>query len=178
MKAEGDYSLRPETSTPLTNCNGDGLHILLVEDDLATAEGMANLLRCYGHRVQVAPDGHSACQAALRKPPDVVLMDIALPDLDGWEVARRFQEPSWEKKPFLIALTGYGSEADRRRSQEAGIDLHLAKPIAPALLREILRRFHQVIMPTDTGPAEEMNGKYRDQAPRGLCHATTTKQAP
>jgi len=94
-------------------------------------------------RVQVASDGPSACQAALNKLPDVVLLDLALPGMDGWEVAKRLRGRTWEKKPFLIALTGYGGEEDRRRSLEAGIDLHLVKPVEPDFLRRVLERFYQ-----------------------------------
>ena len=86
--------LRLNAETHLTNPNGGRLHILVVEDDRDTAESMAILLRCYGHRVQVASDGSAACQVALSKPPDVVLLDLVLPGTDGWEVARRFQEPT------------------------------------------------------------------------------------
>jgi DNA-binding response OmpR family regulator len=82
----------------------------------------------------------------LAKPPDVVLLDLALPDLDGWEVAEGLQEPSWEKKPFLIALADYDSEVDRCRSWQAGIDLHLVKPVDPDFLRRILERFCRIIM--------------------------------
>ena len=102
MKTEEDYGL---SRTSLPNGNG-GLRILVVEDDPEMAASNALLLHYYGHRVQVASDGPSACQAALNMLPDVVLLDLGLPGMDGWEIARRLQEPVWEKVPFLIALTG------------------------------------------------------------------------
>jgi DNA-binding response OmpR family regulator len=109
--------------------SGIGLHILVVNGDLAVAESTALLLHSFGHQVQVASDGHAAWQAASARPPDVVLLELALPDLDGWEVAERLQEPFWEKKPFLIGFADYDSEEDRYRSWQAGIDLHLVKPV-------------------------------------------------
>ena len=129
----------------MPNSNGGGLHILVVEDDPDRAEATAIWLRCNGHRVQVARDGPSAGQAALGRAPDVVLLDLELPGMDGWEVASRLQEPAWVKKPLLIALTGYGGDEDRRRSREAGIDLHLVKPVDPDELLRLLRRFYRVV---------------------------------
>jgi CheY-like chemotaxis protein len=137
-------------ATPLTKHSSVGLYILVVEDDPDMAESSALLLRCFGHRVQVVSDGRSACQAVLNKPPpDVVLLELALPDLDGWEVAKRLQEPSREKRLFIIALAyDDASEEDHRRSRQAGIDLHLVKPVAPDFLRQILEKFRRIIMPS------------------------------
>lgn len=135
-------------ATPLTKCNGGGLHILVVEDDPDMAESSAVLLRCFGHQVKVVPDAQAALQVASDAPPDVVLLELALPDLAAWEVAERLQEPSWKKKPFLIALADYDSEEDRCRSWQAGIDLHLVKPVDPDFLRRVLERFCRIIMPS------------------------------
>ncbi len=122
------------------------LRVLVVEDDADSAVSLARFLQRMGHEVEVAPDGQAAVEAAQARRPDVVLLDIGLPGLDGWEVARRLQQghPA-QKRPLLVALTGYDREADRRRSDEAGIDLHLAKPADPDLLRWLLTRFHSVI---------------------------------
>jgi CheY-like chemotaxis protein len=141
--------------------NGGGLYVLVVEDDPDAAQSTALLLRCFGHRVQIAADGPAACQAALCEPPDVVLLDIGLPGMDGWDVARHMQEPTWAKKPFLIAFTGCGGEHDRRRSQEVGIDLHLSKPVDPDFLRQVLERFLRVILPAEASSVTETNGKGR-----------------
>jgi two-component system, OmpR family, response regulator len=122
-----------------------GLRVLVVEDDADGALSLAQFLRGLGHEVEVAPDGQAAVEAAQARPPDVVLLDIGLPGLDGWEVARRLQGHPAGKRPLLVALTGYGREADRRRSDEAGIDLHLTKPVDPDQLRWLLPRFQSVI---------------------------------
>jgi CheY-like chemotaxis protein len=155
---EAEQKKRLPLVATLPNGNG-GLHILIVEDDPDTADYMALLLRYFGHRVQVALDGSSACQAARSQPPDVVLLDLALPGMDGWEVARRLQEQPAAKKPFLIGLTGYSGEEKRRRSRQAGIHLHLVKPVAADCLRRVLERFHRVLMPTEVSSAHETTRK-------------------
>jgi CheY-like chemotaxis protein len=131
---------------------GVGLRILVVEDDADTARSMASLLRLYGHRVRVAQDGPAALRLARRTRPDVVLLDLGLRGMDGWGVARRLGKESFVKPPFLVALSGYGGEEDRRRSEEAGIHLHLVKPVDPVFLRRLLRRFQEVVMPRRRPP--------------------------
>jgi DNA-binding response OmpR family regulator len=148
-------------ATPLTKRNGVRLHILVVKGDSVKAESTATLLRSFGHQVQVVPDGQSALRAAQGRPPDVVLLELALPDLDAWEVAERLQELSLEKKPFFIGLADYDSEEDRLRSWQAGIDLHLVKPVAPYYLRRLLERFCRIIMPTVASSANGENGEPR-----------------
>jgi CheY-like chemotaxis protein len=122
-----------------------GLRVLVAEDDADSAVSLARFLQRLGHEVEVAPDGPSAVAAAQDHRPDVVLLDIGLPGLDGWEVARRLQGHPAPKRPLLVALTGYDREEDRRRSDEAGIDLHLAKPVDPDQLRRLLTKFQSVI---------------------------------
>ena len=122
------------------------LRVLVVEDHADTAESTALLLRLHGHEVEVAPDGPTALRIAADNPPDVALIDIGLPGgMNGWEVARRLQEPAAGKMPLLIAVTGYGQEEDRRKSWEAGIDMHLLKPADPALLTGLLKRFRTIV---------------------------------
>jgi CheY-like chemotaxis protein len=101
------------------------LRVLVVEDHEDSADILALLLRLHGHNVEVAADGPSAFRAVQASPPDVVLLDIGLPKTDGWVVARQIREQAALKRPFLVAISGYGMDADRRRSEEAGIDLHL-----------------------------------------------------
>ena len=101
------------------------------------ARSLARLLKSWGHEVQVAHDGPAALEAARPTGPDVVLLDIGLPGMDGYEVARRL-EGQRRGGPRIVALTGYGQEEDRRRSQEAGFDHHLVKPVDPEELRKTL----------------------------------------
>lgn len=122
-----------------------GLHILVVDDRTDAASIMARLLRLYGHHVEVASDGSSAIARAQADKPDVVLLDIDLPDMSGYDVARYLSEHLFDKPPLIITLTGYGQESDLRRSEEAGIDVHLAKPVDPLELNNILSRFATVI---------------------------------
>jgi CheY-like chemotaxis protein len=122
-----------------------GLRILVVEDQADTAATLTLLLGMEGHEVQVAPDGPAAVGAIQTASPDVVLLDIGLPSMSGWEVARWVTEQPAEKRPLLVAVTGYGREEDRQRSEEAGIDLHLLKPVDPDQLLRLLRRFYRVV---------------------------------
>jgi CheY-like chemotaxis protein len=122
-----------------------GLRILVVEDYADGATSMAMLLRLSGHDAWVAADGPAALKAAQEVQPDVVLLDIGLPGMDGYEVAKRLQKQQAEKKPLLVAVTGFASEADRRHSAEVGIDLHLVKPADPDHLLRLLRRFQGIL---------------------------------
>jgi CheY-like chemotaxis protein len=122
-----------------------GLHVLVVEDCIDTATTMAMLLRMHGHQVEIAQDGPSAIDRARQDKPDVVLLDIGLPGMSGYEVTPHLRECLRDKPPLIIAVTGYAQESDCRRSAEAGIDLHLVKPVDPLDLIHILSRFAQVV---------------------------------
>ncbi len=121
------------------------LRILVVDDCADAAETMALLLRFYGHEVEIAANGLTALEKARVYQPDVILLDIGLPGMSGYDVARLLSSPSPGKKAMLIAVTGYGTEADRGHSAEAGIDLHLVKPVDPAELHGILERCQTAI---------------------------------
>jgi CheY-like chemotaxis protein len=121
------------------------MRVLVVEDHPRQAESIAQLLRQAGHDAEVAADGPSAAAAAEARPPDVVLLDIGLPGMDGWQLARRLKNLHGPKPPLIVAVTGYDGEEDRRRSREAGIDLHLTKPVDVAGLEALLARFRSVI---------------------------------
>jgi len=113
-------------------------HILLVEDNVAAADTLAEVLELWGHEVRVAHNGNSALTAACAVPPDVVLLDIGLPDLDGYQVARQLRAQPAMCRTLVVALTGYGQDADRERSREAGVHLHLTKPVDLDELRRAL----------------------------------------
>lgn len=101
--------------------------ILVVDDNQDSAESLALLLEIYGHEVRTAFAGPAALETASTFRPDVVLLDIGLPGMDGYEVARRLRAE--HDRCRLIALTGYGRDDDRERSREAGFDHHLVKPV-------------------------------------------------
>jgi len=111
--------------------------ILVVDDNVDAAESMAMLLRLRGHDVVVAHNGQDALQLAEERPPSVVLLDIGLPGMDGYEVCRRFRA-SGLGETRIIAMTGYGLEQDRQRAKEAGFDVHTVKPVAFAELVKLL----------------------------------------
>jgi CheY-like chemotaxis protein len=103
--------------------------VLLVEDNVDAADALAELLRMWGHEVEVVHDGASAVAKAGEARPDVVLLDIGLPGMDGYQVAGALRALPDLQGALLVALTGYGQEADRRRSAAAGFDHHLVKPV-------------------------------------------------
>jgi CheY-like chemotaxis protein len=117
---------------------GGPLRILVVEDNRDAAETLRVLLGLLGHDVEVVHSGPEGVEAARRRPPEVVLCDIGLPGLDGYGVARALRQEPTTAAARLIAVTGYGSDEDRRLSREAGFDLHLTKPVDPADLQPLL----------------------------------------
>jgi PAS domain S-box-containing protein len=112
-----------------TRPTGSTHRILVVDDNTDSADSLAMLLELTGHEVYTAHDGHSAIDSAEQHRPDVILLDIGLPVLSGHEVCRRIRQQPWGQAMVLIALTGWGQDEDRRRSQEAGFDGHLVKPV-------------------------------------------------
>ena len=106
------------------------LHANSADESPATSGvDLARLLQAAGHEVEAVHDGQAALVNAPRWRPDVILLDIGLPGIDGYEVARRLRAQPETKETTLVALTGYGQDEDRRRSQEAGFDHHLVKPV-------------------------------------------------
>ncbi len=113
--------------------------ILVVDDNVDAAEMLATLLELDGHRVLTVHDGKAALAAAQRHDPDVILLDIGLPKLNGYEVARRLRTNRAFRRTTIVAMTGFGQERDCRQSLDAGCDAHLTKPVAPHELRAFLR---------------------------------------
>ncbi len=116
------------------------LRILVVDDNRDGADSLFQMLNIMGHEARTAYDGQEGVDMAGEFRPDLVLLDIGLPTLDGYEVCRLIRETSWGKDVVLIAVTGWGQDEDRRRSQDAGFDLHLVKPVDPQLLIETITR--------------------------------------
>ena len=115
--------------------------ILVADDNEDSAESLALLLEAHGHQVQVAYDGESALAAAERFRPDVAFIDIGMPKRSGYEVAEELRLRPWTEAVRLIAVTGWGQEADRKRAQEVGFDAHLVKPATPEALLGLLASF-------------------------------------
>jgi PAS domain S-box-containing protein len=134
-KEVADVVTPPERETP---ANGAAHRILVVDDNKDSADSLAMLLELTGHDVFTAHDGQEAFDAAEQHRPDVVLLDIGLPVVNGHDVCRRIRQQGWGQAMVLIALTGWGQDEDRRRSQEAGFDGHLVKPVDHARLLTLL----------------------------------------
>ena len=115
-----------------------GHRLLVVDDNQDAANSLAVLLRLQGHEVRVAHDGVSALEAASELRPTVVLLDLGMPGMDGYEVARRIRQTAGLQKTVLAALTGWGQREDRRRTAKAGFDHHLVKPVDPQALESLL----------------------------------------
>jgi CheY-like chemotaxis protein len=111
--------------------------VLVVDDNMDTANTLQLLLRSLGHETRVANDGPAALAAADEFRPDVVLLDIGMSGMNGYEVARRLRSRK-EGRLKIVAITGWGTEADRARSTDAGFDVHLVKPVDELELRQIL----------------------------------------
>jgi CheY-like chemotaxis protein len=115
-----------------------GLSILVVDDNRDSAETITLMVEMWGHAARTVHDGPAAVDACLQFRPDVVLLDIGLPGMNGFEVARRLREQEGMDNLLLVAMTGYGQEEDRQLSREAGFNHHMVKPIEPAELRALL----------------------------------------
>src|SRR6187401_3028518 len=120
------------------------LRILIAEDHQDFADSLNRLLEMLGHETFVTCDGEAAVSAAAALRPDVILMDIGLPKLDGYHATRRIRAQHSAVRPLIVAWTGWGEERDRRRSVEAGIDHHLIKPSEFPRLQQILESFERV----------------------------------
>ena len=128
-KATGPASVRP-------------LHILIADDNVDLTASFAEVLSSYGHRVKVVHDGQAAVQAARADAPDVALLDIGMPGLDGYEVARQLRADPALRGVHLVAITGWGRDADRDAAQAAGFDRHLLKPVNPEDMLRLLAEKH------------------------------------
>jgi PAS domain S-box-containing protein len=122
---------------------GRTVDVLLVDDNIEGAELLAHYLQTNGHRVIIRHDGPSAVEAALRHRPDVALLDIGLPGIDGYEVARRLRRAPTTRKCVLIALTGYGQAEAQQLAAAAGFNRHLTKPVDPQELSDLLARLER-----------------------------------
>jgi CheY-like chemotaxis protein len=131
---------RPEDAEPTTTAPARRTRrrVLVVDDWQDSADSLASLLRVLGHEVHTAYDGEAALAVAEQLRPEVVLLDIGMPKMSGYEACRRIRMQPWGRDVYLIALTGWGQPDDRRRSVQAGFDHHLVKPIEPEPLDALL----------------------------------------
>jgi signal transduction histidine kinase len=130
----------PEPQTGSEPVPVSARRILVVDDNTDAAQSLAMLLAVCGHDTHAVHDGIAALDAAERLRPDVILLDIGLPRLNGFEVCRRIRQQPWGKDVVVIALTGWGQEVDRRRSHESGFDHHIVKPVEHEALVKLLER--------------------------------------
>jgi CheY-like chemotaxis protein len=117
------------------------LCVLAVDDHRDTTDSVCQMLTLWGHRPLAAYDAATALATAVAERPDVALLDIGLPGMDGWELARRLRAVPGLEGIRLLAVTGYGQAVDRERSFAAGFDHHLLKPVEPKLLHRLLAAF-------------------------------------
>jgi PAS domain S-box-containing protein len=125
---------------PEREAHGGSARVLVVDDNADVAEGLMMLLELLGHRVRVAHDAMAALEAVRVNAPDLMLVDIGLPGMDGYELARSIRQESRLASVVLVALTGYGRDEDKRKAREAGFDDHLVKPLTPETLQKLLGR--------------------------------------
>ena len=123
------------------------LRVLLVDDNVDTVLTFSMLLEASGHDVRTAHDGQTAVQAAIDYRPDLALLDIGLPGLNGYELAKRIRQQPVLHNILLVAMTGYGQETDRQLSRESGFDHHLVKPVEFGKLQQILATISEKASP-------------------------------
>ncbi|MEP7274613.1 MAG: response regulator [Acidobacteriota bacterium] len=119
------------------------------DDNLDSADMLVVTLQIFGHEAQPAYSSKTALEMALEYQPEVILLDIGLADMDGYEVAQRLRQQPQTMNVWLIAVTGYGRDSDRRRSEEAEFDHHLVKPVDPQALQDLLTRLASQRRPAD-----------------------------
>lgn len=125
-------------SLPLSSDLPSGRRVLVADDNADAAESLCEVLRLLGHDVRVAYDGQQALTMAADFRPDVVLLDIGMPKMNGYETAQQMRAQPWAASATLVALTGWGHDEDKRRATDAGFDRHFTKPVDPAELLQML----------------------------------------
>ena len=158
------------------------LRVLVVEDDADNAESLALLVRLWGHDVQICRTGAAALNLAPRYAPQVILLDIGLPGMSGWEVARRIRG---SEPVVLIGLSGFGMQRDRQRASEEGLDHFLIKPADPEELEQLLRRAAERTEQHTPSPAGRKvvaqppaSGNGDGQTPPATCTGASSSNEP
>jgi CheY-like chemotaxis protein len=138
-----EQAIPPKPAAPPKAPPSKPLQVLVVDDNVDAAESLATLLRLAGHTVKVAHNGAVALEAAAALPPDVTVLDIGLPGMDGYSVARQLRQRPETRDAVLIAVTGYGRDEDRVLSRQAGFDHHFVKPLQFDVLQRMLAMTHR-----------------------------------
>jgi CheY-like chemotaxis protein len=133
-----EVSVRPVPAPRSAPGQAKSLRILAVDDNVDVAEGLASVLGLWGHTVRTAHDGLAALEVATAFAPQVVLLDLGLPRVDGLEVARRLRQRPDRGPALMVAISGFGQDSTRRQTDEAGFHHHLVKPVDMASLRALL----------------------------------------
>jgi CheY-like chemotaxis protein/two-component sensor histidine kinase len=145
VRVPTQLTLNTDSATPVsTVLTAQRLKILVVDDNRDAAETLSLLLELKGHEVQQAYNGENAVQLAEQFRPQMVLLDLGMPKMNGYEACRQIRNHAWGAQMTLIAVTGWGQEDDRRKSTNAGFDGHLVKPVDPATLEELSMRHSSV----------------------------------
>ncbi len=129
---------KPSTAQDATRALARSMRVLIADDNEDAGTSLAMMLQIRGHEVHVTRDGIHAVELAATLQPDVILLDIGMPILNGYETCRRIRQQSLTTRPYVIAVTGWGREDDKQRAQEAGFDQHIVKPLDPAYLEKLL----------------------------------------
>lgn len=114
------------------------MKVLVVDDNRDAANSLSMLVELHGHQVRTAYDGEEALALAGAFHPDLVLLDLGMPVMDGYQVCRQIRERPWGLRVVVVAITGWGREEDRLNTRRAGFDQHMVKPVAPAAIRALL----------------------------------------
>jgi len=136
QKAAGEAQLTTEIEPP-----APGLRVLIADDNRDAADSLALMLQMSGHTVAVAYSGPEALAAALRERPEALILDIGMPGMTGYELARRVRQQAWGRHVLLLAITGWGHHDDKERAAAAGFDAHLTKPANTETLQQLLADF-------------------------------------
>ena len=129
---------RPDDHSHAPKAKPARRRILVVDDNRDGASSLAEMLDLMGSDTQTAYDGAQAVEAAEAFKPDVILLDIGMPKLNGYDACRRIRTQPWGRSIVIVAQTGWGQEDDKRKAQEAGFDFHMVKPVDPAAFQKVL----------------------------------------
>ena len=138
VSGAGEKTVEPASVAPATGPRGK---VLVVDDNRDAAETLALVLEMFGHQMLIGHSGREALDLGSRERPDAIILDIGMPDMTGYEAARRIRREAWGRKTFLLAITGWGQEDDKEAARAAGFDGHLTKPVDPDQVELLLANF-------------------------------------